>query len=66
MREREAKLLGAACFLGGVVIGFLLSPIKKGMYLGNNCGNSYSGQGETEEIKSDEDLEQLIEENIEK
>lgn len=66
MREREAKLLGIACFLGGVVTGFLISPIKKGMFLGNNCGNAYSGKGENEEITSSEDLEQSIEEKIEK
>ena len=41
MRKREAKLLGVACFLGGVVTGFLLAPVKKGMYFGNNCGNTF-------------------------
>ena len=42
MNNNEKKLLGLSCFLGGVVVGFLISPIKKGMYFGNNCGNNLS------------------------
>lgn len=40
MNNNEKKLLGLSCFLGGIVVGFLISPIKKGMYFGNNCGNN--------------------------
>ena len=39
MKNNEKILFGVACFLGGVVTGFLIAPIKKGMYCGNNCGN---------------------------
>lgn len=47
MREKEAKLLGVACFLGGVITGFLIVPIKKGMYFGNNCGNTFADNDKT-------------------
>lgn len=37
------KVLFAVClFLLGVVIGFLLAPIKKGISCGNNNGNTYN------------------------
>lgn len=36
------KVLFAVClFLLGVVIGFLMAPIKKGISCGNNNGNTY-------------------------
>lgn len=43
-------LLGTACFLGGVVAGFLISPIKKGMYIGNNCGNNFKDADQLEKV----------------
>lgn len=46
MNEKEKKLLVLSCFLGGIVAGFLLSPIRRGIYLGNN-GNSVSNAGNT-------------------
>lgn len=37
------KVLFAVClFLLGVVIGFLIAPIKKGISCGNNNGNTYT------------------------
>lgn len=38
MKKSTAFLLTNVCFLLGIVIGFLLSPAKKGF--GNNSGNN--------------------------
>ena len=56
MKNKEKALLGVACFLGGVVSGFLIAPIKKGIYLGNNCGN---------QVRSVEELKELTYNSIE-
>lgn len=53
MDKKEKVLLGAACFLGGVVLGFLISPIKGGIYCGNHNGN-YLKDGEKEEEEEEE------------
>lgn len=38
----KAKILSVVCaFLVGIICGFLFSPIKKGIYCGNNNGNGY-------------------------
>ena len=34
MNKNETILLGAACFFAGAVAGFLIAPIKKGIYCG--------------------------------
>ncbi|HEX2985735.1 MAG TPA: hypothetical protein VHO71_02865 [Caproiciproducens sp.] len=34
-------LLGTTMFLLGIIIGFLISPIKKGMCFGNHSGNTF-------------------------
>jgi hypothetical protein len=41
MTKREITLLAVACTFIGVVVGFLLAPIKKGqiIYCGNHNGN---------------------------
>lgn len=36
----EKILFVMAAFLSGTVIGFLMSPVKKGIYCGNNNGNT--------------------------
>ena len=70
MNDKEEVLLGAACFFAGAVVGFLLAPVKKGIYCGNNSGNTYGpGEEETvkdelEDIKSD-DKEEVFEVNKE-
>lgn len=38
----EKVLLIICCILIGVVKGFLLSPVKKGISCGNNNGNVYN------------------------
>jgi hypothetical protein len=40
MKKSEIILLSACSFLLGLVIGFLAAPIKKGIDIGNNCGNT--------------------------
>lgn len=55
MKNGDKLLLGTACFLGGVVAGFLIAPIKKGMYFGNNCGNNF---------KNAEQLKKIIETSV--
>ncbi|MBE6053571.1 MAG: hypothetical protein E7212_06590 [Clostridium sartagoforme] len=60
MKNKEKALLGIACFLGGVVAGFLLAPIKQGIYCGNNNGNYL---GKNEELNDVDELEENPEEN---
>lgn len=62
MKDKEKGFLGLACFLGGVVVGFLIAPIKKGIYCGNNNGNYLGGN---EELKDSEELKEDQEENSE-
>lgn len=59
MRKEEKILVGAACFFAGVVAGFLIAPIKKGIYCGNNNGNDYVGKVEKD---IEEELEEVVEE----
>ncbi len=37
MRTSTASLTALLAFLGGILLGFLLAPIRRG--IGNNCGN---------------------------
>lgn len=39
----EKILVIVCCILLGVIKGFLCSPVKKGISLGNNNGNTYVG-----------------------
>lgn len=48
MDKNEKILLGAACFFAGAVAGFLIAPIKKGIYCGNNNGNNCMNKDEEE------------------
>ncbi len=48
VRKSTGALLGGMLFFAGVVCGFLLAPIKKGISIGNNSGNNsgnYCGDG---------------------
>ena len=54
MKLDEKVLLGAACFFAGAVAGFLIAPIKKGIYCGNNNCNNYGDS--SEENENDEDV----------
>lgn len=47
MKNNEKISFGLICLLGGIVAGFLFAPIKKGIYCGNNNGNSVSNAGNT-------------------
>lgn len=54
MKFKENAHFGLTCFLGGVVVGFLIAPIKKGIYCANNNGNYLGkdeGKSNTEEDK---------------
>lgn len=42
VKNKETLLLSTTCFLAGIVAGFLIAPIKKGVYCGNNNGNNFS------------------------
>ena len=56
MKKTEIILLSVSTFLAGLVIGFLLAPIKKGLEIGNNCGdtnNYYYGTNESQEEELD-------------
>lgn len=37
----DKKLMVAIAFLSGIIIGFIFSPVKKGVYCGNNNGNTH-------------------------
>ena len=41
MDKNEKILLGATCFLAGAVAGFLIAPIKKGIFSSTNNDNNY-------------------------
>lgn len=49
MDRKMTTLIGLVCLLAGVIVGFLLAPVKKGIYCGNNNGNSYGGWGYDDE-----------------
>lgn len=38
MKDKTKFLFGTACFFGGVIAGFLVSPVKKGVCIINNGG----------------------------
>lgn len=63
MKNNEKILLGAACFFGGMVAGFLIAPIKKGICCGNNSDNSVATKEELETIidRSKEEVESGLE-----
>jgi hypothetical protein len=46
MTKRESRLLAAMCLLLGIVMGFLLSPVKSGICIGNS-GNQITHGGES-------------------
>ena len=52
MKDINRILIGTSCLLGGVVIGFLFAPIKKGisMSIGNDSGNQNVGSPEDLEL----------------
>lgn len=67
MDKNEKILLGAACFFAGVVAGFLIAPIKKGIYCGNNNGNNYMNKDEEEndelnEIDEIDEIDKVLDE----
>ncbi|MGG7165351.1 hypothetical protein [Clostridium ihumii] len=50
MKNNEKILLGTTCFLAGIVGGFLIAPIKKGIYCGNNNGNLFANKEDLEKF----------------
>lgn len=46
MSKRGTVLVAVCGILLGVVIGFLIAPIKKGIEIGNNAGNTTNYYGE--------------------
>ena len=44
MQKSTGILAAVACFLGGIIIGFLIAPAKQGIYCGNHSGNVYGGE----------------------
>ena len=40
MRKSTGILLSVTGFLAGVITGFLFAPVKKGLHIGCNAGNS--------------------------
>ena len=42
MKKATCFLVSTIFLLLGIIIGFIIAPIKKGVYCGNNNGNTYS------------------------
>lgn len=60
MNKREAFFLSAFMLFLGIVIGFLSSPVKHGLSIGNNSGNTYCGEddcccGDLDDCKDDDE-----------
>lgn len=51
MKKSEIILTGLLCFFIGIVFGFLLSPIKKGIDIGNDSGNTTNNNYGNDEEK---------------
>lgn len=47
MTKRESRLLAAVCLFLGIVLGFLLSPVKSGISIGNSDNRITRGEKET-------------------
>jgi hypothetical protein len=43
MKKSTVFMLCTTLFFVGTTLGFILSPIKKGIYIGNNNGNRDGG-----------------------
>ena len=57
MKKNEIILLSVCTFLAGLVLGFLIAPIKKGLEIGNNCGNTNNyNYGNNDNKDKDEEL----------
>lgn len=57
--KKSAFILPVLCsFFLGVLIGFLLSPVKKGFEIGNNSGNTNNNYGKKEEIDEEQNDEE--------
>ncbi len=52
MKRSEIILSTLCSFLFGVVVGFLIAPIKKGIEIGNNSGNT-TNHYDNEEISEE-------------
>lgn len=53
MKKSTAAFIAAISCLTGVIIGFLISPVKQG--IGNNCGNN---SGNTNYYEHRDELEE--------
>lgn len=62
MNKNEKILLGAACFFAGAVTGFLISPIKKGIYCGNNSGNNYLDKNSDDNEEVGDEIDKVLDE----
>ena len=36
----EKRLVMSVCLLAGLLLGFMIAPVKRGIYCGNNNGNT--------------------------
>lgn len=58
MKKSEAILVTLCGFFLGIIIGFVVSPIKKGFDIGNNSGNTTNNNyGDLEEKEEAEEEE---------
>lgn len=58
MNKNEKILFGTTCFFAGAVAGFLISPIKKGIF----CGNNYGKNNEDNDENNTDELDKVLDE----
>ena len=54
MKKSEVVLMSLCSFFFGVILGFLISPVKKGIDIGNNSGNTNNYYGEDKDTEAEE------------
>lgn len=60
MKKKHNIWFGFSMMLVGVVVGFMVAPIKKGVNVKNICGNHYWKNDSDEEQKDDYDEDEVL------
>lgn len=57
MEKKEKFWMGAALLFLGVIVGFMLAPVKKGIYCGNNNRNNSANRYLNDEDFDEADMD---------
>lgn len=63
--KKRSKIIGCSMLFRRSYNRFLIVPIKKAMYFGSNCGNTFADNDKTGVDNIEEELEKSIKENSE-